>query len=95
MNLANFGGSMVLTGNDLAQVQIDQVTGETYETLLKTEPWPLPIIFRAGIAENAVFAQKGTQSGIHQFRDPPQEGQGVSRSILAGSFRIGKNTFLS
>jgi hypothetical protein len=50
MNLANFGGSMQLTGNDLSIVNEDQLTGQEYETQLKTESWPLPIIFRVGVA---------------------------------------------
>jgi long-subunit fatty acid transport protein len=54
MNLANFGGSMQLTGNDLSRVEVDPVTGQEFETFLKTESWPLPIIFRVGVAIDLV-----------------------------------------
>ena len=50
MNFANFGRSMQMDGNDLSVLQENPYTGETVETRLKTESWPLPIIFRVGIA---------------------------------------------
>ena len=50
MNLANFGGSMTMTGNDLLIVNEDPVTGQQVDSHLKTESWPLPIVFRVGLA---------------------------------------------
>lgn len=50
MNLANFGGSMTMTGNDLLEVKEDPITGQQIDYNLKTESWPLPIVFRVGIA---------------------------------------------
>jgi len=50
MNLANFGGSMTMTGNDLLVINENPVTGQQTESHLKTESWPLPIIFRVGFA---------------------------------------------
>jgi hypothetical protein len=50
MNFANFGRSMQMDGSDLSVLQENPYTGETVETRLETESWPLPIIFRVGIA---------------------------------------------
>ena len=50
MNMANFGGSMTMTGDDLLVLNNDPVTGDPVETHLKTESWPLPIVFRLGLA---------------------------------------------
>ena len=57
MNLANFGGSMTMTGNDLLEVKEDPITGQQIEYNLKTESWPLPIVFRVGIAID-IFGEK-------------------------------------
>lgn len=54
MNLANFGGNMQMVGNDLYRSEEDVITGQEYESQLKTESWPLPIIFRVGIAMDIV-----------------------------------------
>lgn len=56
MNLANFGGSMMMTGNDLSVIHEDPVTGQQTESQLITESWPLPIIFRVGLALD-IFGQ--------------------------------------
>lgn len=50
MNLANFGGNMQMDGSDLSSVQEDPYSGELIENRKKTESWPLPVIFRVGIA---------------------------------------------
>jgi len=50
MNMSNFGGNMQMMGNDLSQAQTDPESGQEYESVLKTETWPLPIIFRVGLA---------------------------------------------
>lgn len=54
MNLANFGGNMQMTGNDLTVASEDPLTGQPIETVLNTESWPLPIIFRVGIAMDLI-----------------------------------------
>jgi type IX secretion system protein PorV len=54
MNLANFGGNMQMVGNDLSRAEVDPNTGQEFETQFKTESWPLPIIFRVGIAMDIV-----------------------------------------
>lgn len=59
MNFANFGGSMRMTGNDLTEVREDPVTGTLVDTELKTENWPLPILFRVGVAMNLVGPESG------------------------------------
>lgn len=50
MNMANFGGNMKMTGNDLIEVVDDPLTGDESEQMRNGESWPLPIIFRVGIA---------------------------------------------
>jgi len=50
MNMANFGGSMQMTGDDLIEVKEDPYSGNLSETMRNTESWPLPIIFRVGLA---------------------------------------------
>jgi len=54
MNMANFGGSMTMTGDDLLILNEDPISGEPVETNLKTESWPLPIIFRLGLAMDLI-----------------------------------------
>lgn len=54
MSISNFGGDMQLDGRDLLQrVDIDPGNTGSNKTLvgkLKTDPWPIPLIFRVGIA---------------------------------------------
>ena len=57
MSVSNFGGSMQLDGRDL--IAITDINGNVsgnYNTdaKLKTELWPLPLIFRVGIAMDLV-----------------------------------------
>ncbi|MFQ5585075.1 MAG: PorV/PorQ family protein [Calditrichia bacterium] len=59
MNLANFGKSMQMDGSDLAVLQDNSSTGESVETRLKTESWPLPVVFRVGIALDIVGNENG------------------------------------
>lgn len=59
MNMANFGGSMQMQGNDLSSVNEDPLSGNLVETVLKTETWPLPIIFRVGIAVDIIALKDG------------------------------------
>jgi hypothetical protein len=57
MNMSNFGGSMQLEGRDLiALTDINNQVSGNYnpDARLKTEPWPLPLIFRVGIAMDLV-----------------------------------------
>ena len=54
MNMANFGGSMTMSGDDLLILNEDPISGEPIETNLKTESWPLPIIFRLGLAMDLI-----------------------------------------
>ncbi|MFC2103114.1 PorV/PorQ family protein [Bacteroidota bacterium] len=56
MNISNFGGSMQLEGRDLITItDINNVSGNiSTDAQLKTEPWPLPLIFRVGVAINLV-----------------------------------------
>jgi hypothetical protein len=57
MNMSNFGGNMQLEGRDLITITDlnNQVTGNyNPDANLKTEPWPLPLTFRVGVAMNFV-----------------------------------------
>jgi hypothetical protein len=57
MNISNFGGNMQLEGRDLITITDlnNQVSGNyNPDANLKTEPWPLPLTFRVGIAMNFV-----------------------------------------
>jgi long-subunit fatty acid transport protein len=57
MNMSNFGGNMQLEGRDLIAITDvnNQVNGNyNPDANLKTEPWPLPLTFRVGIAMNFV-----------------------------------------
>ena len=54
MSISNFGGDLTLDGRDLLQrVDIDPANAGSNKTLvgkLKTDPWPVPLFFRVGIA---------------------------------------------
>ena len=57
MNISNFGGSMQLDGRDLITItDVNNQTSGNYNTdaRLKTESWPLPLIFRVGVAMNFI-----------------------------------------
>jgi opacity protein-like surface antigen len=58
MSMANFGGDLTLDGRDLLQrVDIDQTNAGSNKTLvgkLKTEAWPMPLLFRVGVAMDVV-----------------------------------------
>jgi hypothetical protein len=58
MSMANFGGDMTLDGRDLFQrIDIDPANSGSNKTLvgkLKTDPWPMPLLFRVGVAMDLV-----------------------------------------
>ena len=57
MNMSNFGGNMQLEGRDLITITDinNQVSGNyNPDANLKTEPWPLPLTFRVGLAMNVI-----------------------------------------
>jgi hypothetical protein len=58
MSMSNFGGDLTLSGRDLlAKVDIDPSNPGGNKTLvasLKTDPWPLPLLFRVGVAIDVV-----------------------------------------
>lgn len=57
MSMSNFGGNMQLEGRDLIAITDlnNQVSGNyNPDANLKTEPWPLPLTFRVGVAMNVV-----------------------------------------
>ncbi len=59
MNMANFGGNMQMTGDDLSNVVADPLTGRDVDNQLKTESWPLPIVFRVGLAVDLIGHTEG------------------------------------
>ena len=60
MSFSNFGGDLKLDGRDLLQrVDIDPANSGSNKTLvgtLKTDPWPIPLFFRVGLAMDVVKA---------------------------------------
>jgi len=52
MALTNFGGKMKLDGPDLDHAYANEATGTSYSAgaRLKTEEWPIPLIFRLGVS---------------------------------------------
>jgi hypothetical protein len=58
MSMCNFGGDMTLDGKDLYQrVDIDPANSGSNKTLvakLKTDPWPMPLLFRVGVAIDCI-----------------------------------------
>ncbi|RPI06954.1 MAG: PorV/PorQ family protein [Ignavibacteriae bacterium] len=58
MSMSNFGGDMTLDGKDLYQrIDIDPAHSGSNKTLvgkLKTDPWPMPLLFRVGTAMDVV-----------------------------------------
>ncbi len=58
MSMSNFGGNLQLDGMDLyTPVDIDPADAGSNKTLvgkLKTDPWPMPLLFRVGVAMDVV-----------------------------------------
>jgi len=58
MSMSNFGGDMTLSGRDLLnRVDTDPNNAGSNKTLvgyLKTDPWPLPLMFRVGTAMDVI-----------------------------------------
>jgi hypothetical protein len=57
MSMTNFGGNMKLEGRDLITISNtnSQASGSyNPDARLKTEPWPLPLMFRVGIAMDLI-----------------------------------------
>ncbi len=64
MSISNFGGDMKLDGKDLYRNYDDEPTrsgnNSTIVTVLKTDEWPLPLLFRAGISIDAFRSEEMT-----------------------------------
>ena len=58
MSMSNFGGDMTMSGRDLLnRVDIDPSNSGSNKTLvanLKTDPWPMPLLFRVGVSMDIV-----------------------------------------
>jgi Type IX secretion system protein PorV len=58
MSMSNFGGDLQLDGMDLYNpIDIDPADAGSNKTLvgkLKTDPWPMPLLFRVGVAMDVV-----------------------------------------
>jgi opacity protein-like surface antigen len=58
MSMSNFGGDLTLDGRDLLnRVDTDPTNSGSNKTLvakLKTDPWPMPLLFRVGVAMDVV-----------------------------------------
>ncbi len=61
MSISNFGSDMRMDGKDLyRQIDLDPASSGTNKTIvsrLKTDDWPLPLIFRAGISMDALSSE--------------------------------------
>jgi len=64
MSMQNFGGDLTLDGRDLLQrTDIDPANSGSNKTLvakLKTDPWPIPLMFRIGLALDVVQSEEFT-----------------------------------
>lgn len=58
MSISNFGGDMRMDGKDLyRQIDLDPSSSGINKTIvssLKTENWPLPLLYRAGVSMEAI-----------------------------------------
>ncbi len=71
MSISNFGGNMQLEGRDLITItDINNQFSGNYnpDARLKTEPWPLPLTFRVGVAMDVVGgAEPVVESAQNRF----------------------------
>jgi len=79
MALLNFGGKMKLDGPDLDLEYINDRTGTEYDagSRLKTEEWPIPLIYRMGISVDILGAnseiikdEKNRLTAVLEANDP-------------------------
>jgi hypothetical protein len=92
MNLQNFGEKMKLSGTDLyiSTDPFGEIGGNpSVDAELKTESWPLPILFRVGISikpwKNILFAL----DGIHNSEGREKILVGLEYSLYSFSLRCG------
>ena len=100
MCVTNFGGNMQLEGRDLiALADINkQISGEyNPDSRLKTEPWPLPLNFRVGIAMNLVGGEDPFfESESHQLllaMDANHPNDNSERFNIGGEYSWSKTLF--
>ncbi|HTO92943.1 MAG TPA: PorV/PorQ family protein [Bacteroidota bacterium] len=82
MSMSNFGGDLTLTGRDLlVKVDIDPTNPGGNKTLvggLKTDAWPLPLLFRVGVAIDVVSSDEVTATAAIDALRPNDNTESVN-----------------
>ncbi|MEW6512207.1 MAG: PorV/PorQ family protein [Bacteroidota bacterium] len=88
MSMSNFGGDLTLDGRDLLQrVDIDPTNTGSNKTLvgrLKTDPWPMPLLFRVGVAMDIVKNELVTVTAAVDGLRPNDNTESVNVGAEAG-----------
>lgn len=95
MSISNFGNDMKLDGKDLLQrVDLDpeaQGNNETIVSKLKTDPWPLPLFFRVGVAYDLVNLENRRFTIVADALRPSDNSETLN---LGGEFALNNLLFL-
>jgi hypothetical protein len=95
MSICNFGGDMRMDGKDLFhQIDLDPTssgTNKTLVSLLKTDSWPLPLLFRAGVSMDAVKTDNIRLSVMADALRPSDNAESVN---IGGEFAFHEMIFL-
>ena len=98
MSISNFGGYMQMDGKDLYhRIDLDptaQGTNKTLVSVLKTDSWPLPLLFRAGVSMDA-YKNAAVSSDIAAARDKADLYGGIfTASAVIGGAALGLSPLL-
>ncbi len=95
MSISNFGGDMQMDGKDLYhRIDLDptaQGTNKTLVSVLKTDSWPLPLLFRAGVSMDAYKNDNIRMTVMADALRPSDNGESVN---LGGEFAFKETIFL-
>jgi hypothetical protein len=95
MSISNFGTDMQLDGKDLLhRVDLDpdhQGNNETIVSKLKTESWPLPLFFRAGVAYDLVNVEGRRFTVVADALRPSDNSETMN---VGGEFALNEFFFL-
>jgi opacity protein-like surface antigen len=88
MSMSNFGGDLSLDGRDLLQrVDIDPANAGSSKTLvgrLKTDSWPMPLLFRVGVAMDVFKSDLLTLTAAVDGLRPNDNSESVNVGAEAG-----------
>jgi hypothetical protein len=95
MSISNFGGDMKMDGKDLYH-QIDLAPGvngtnKTLVAVLKTDSWPLPLLFRAGASMDAFKNDNIRLTVMADALRPSDNSESVN---LGGEFAFNETIFI-